>query len=104
MSFQEIQVLFDTGLNKVPVGVLAAADQRLLFEYDASWITGGLELAPFYLPVAKRAFVFERSQLPSGLPGLCADSLPDGWEGRLPTLAASWPGSVDRPEEHGPRP
>jgi hypothetical protein len=26
MSFQEIQVLFDTGLNKVPVGVLAVAD------------------------------------------------------------------------------
>ena len=79
MSFQEIQVLLDTGLNKVPVGVLAAADQRLLFEYEASWITRSLELAPFYLPVAKRAFVFERSQLPSGLPGLCADSLPDGW-------------------------
>ena len=79
MSFQEIRVLFDNGLSKEPVGVLAAADRRVLFEYDASWISGGLELAPFHLPVAQRTFVFERSQLPSGLPGLCADSLPDGW-------------------------
>ncbi len=79
MSFQEIRVLFDTGATKVPVGILAVADRRMLFEYEASWVSGGLELAPFHLPVTKRSFTFEQSRLPCGLPGLFADSLPDGW-------------------------
>lgn len=79
MSFQEIQVLFDTGLTKVPVGILAATDSRVLFEYDPSWIAGGLEFAPFHLPLARNNFSFEQGRLPDRLPGLFADSLPDGW-------------------------
>jgi len=79
MSFKEIQVLFDTGLSRHPVGILAATDSRVLFEYDPSWIAGGLELAPFHLPIVRKNFSFEQGRLPDRLPGLCADSLPDGW-------------------------
>jgi hypothetical protein len=78
MSFQEIQVFFYTGSNKVPVGTLATADGLVLFEYEPSWIAGGLELSPFHLPLATRRFRFERGRLPEALPGLCADSLSGG--------------------------
>ena len=79
MSFQEIRVLFDKGGTKAPVGVLAVANHRILFEYEATWVSGGVELAPFHLPVTKRSFTFEVNRLPGGLPGLFADSLPEGW-------------------------
>ncbi len=79
MSYQEIRVLFDTGATRVPIGILAEVNHRILFEYEASWISKGVELAPFHLPVTKRSFTFDRNRLPCGLPGLFADSLPDGW-------------------------
>jgi len=79
MSFQEIRILFDNGLVKTPVGVLAATNGRMLFEYYSAWISGGVELSPFHLPLAERTYRFESGRLPDRLPGLCADSLPDGW-------------------------
>jgi serine/threonine-protein kinase HipA len=51
----------------------------VLFEYDPSWIQKGIELSPIHLPTARRSFQFETTKLNNGLPGLFADSLPDGW-------------------------
>ncbi|MEY1661664.1 type II toxin-antitoxin system HipA family toxin [Isoalcanivorax beigongshangi] len=50
-----------------------------VFEYDPAFLTSGIQLAPFTLPL--RAGVFDFPALPrdtfKGLPGLLADSLPD---------------------------
>jgi serine/threonine-protein kinase HipA len=61
-----------------PLGTLADDGQRLLFEYAETALTQGLELSPRHLPLQRLAF----GGLPAHqqrLPGLIADSLPDGW-------------------------
>ncbi len=49
------------------------------FQYDADFLTSGIEVAPLTMPLAARVYVFP--ELPGscfkGLPGLIADSLPD---------------------------
>src|SRR3546814_6341441 len=60
------------------LGSLADADGTVLFEYSAEALRQGLELSPRNLPLQRSAFQgFERHQW--ALPGLIADSLPDGW-------------------------
>jgi serine/threonine-protein kinase HipA len=65
--------------NDAPiVGTLAEDDRRVYFEYDATFLATGLELSPFKLPA--RAGLVEHTDRAFGpLPGLCDDSLPDGW-------------------------
>ena len=77
--FQELQVLYDTGAAREEVGTLATGAGKTLFEYAASWRSKGMELAPIQMPLAKGAFQFDSGRLVHGVPGLCADSLPDGW-------------------------
>lgn len=79
MSFQEIQVLFDSGTALSPVGTLAISGNKVLFEYKQSWLINGIELSPLQLPISRKSFQFEASQLVNAIPGLFADSLPDGW-------------------------
>lgn len=60
------------------LGTLAHADRTLLFEYSADALRQKLELSPRNLPLQVPAFQgFPRYQWQ--LPGLIADSLPDGW-------------------------
>lgn len=49
------------------------------FEYDASFISTGIELSPIKMPLAKRIYSFPELEFETykGLPGLIADSLPD---------------------------
>jgi len=79
MKLQELRVFYDTGATRELVGTLALAGQRMLFEYEARWQHNEIELAPFKMPVSRRSFQFNPAELPGNLPGLCADSLPDGW-------------------------
>lgn len=79
MSFQEIQVFFDTGSLRETVGVLAISGNKVLFEYDKIWIRKGIELSPVHLPISRDSFQFEAAKLVNSIPGLFADSLPDGW-------------------------
>lgn len=61
-----------------PLGTLADDDHNLLFEYSPAALAEGLELSPLQLRLASGAYgEFPRFQL--RLPGLIADSLPDGW-------------------------
>jgi serine/threonine-protein kinase HipA len=60
------------------VGRLAESDRRVYFEWDREFVDDGLELAPFKLP--REPGLHEHRDLAFGpLPGLFADSLPDGW-------------------------
>jgi serine/threonine-protein kinase HipA len=61
-----------------PLGTLADDGRRLLFEYSESALNEGLELSPRHLPLQKQAMGDFPRHL-ERLPGLFADSLPDGW-------------------------
>lgn len=61
-----------------PLGTLADDGAALLFEYSPQALTQGLELSPLHLKLRAPAYgSFPDFQL--RLPGLIADSLPDGW-------------------------
>ena len=78
---QHIKVGLDFGSGPGLVGHLALRDQQIYFEYDADFISRGLNLSPFRLPLKPGVQTFH-SGLFEGLPGVFNDSLPDGW-GRL---------------------
>ena len=60
------------------VGTLAHSDRRIYFEWDRDYLDEGQELAPFKLP--REPGLHEHRDRGFGpLPGLFADSLPDGW-------------------------
>lgn len=80
MSYTPITAL-SVFLHDMLVGRLALSGRRVWFQYDAAFLSKGLELSPFKLPlkpdvIVNEDYVFE------GLFGLFNDSLPDGW-GRL---------------------
>ncbi len=63
------------------VGRLALRQRRILFEYDPSFISSGIEISPLKLPL-KPGVQVPTEPVFDGLFGVFNDSLPDGW-GRL---------------------
>lgn len=61
-----------------PLGRLADDGQTLLFEYAPDALAQGLELSPVHLKLRAQAYGGFPAHL-HRLPGLIADSLPDGW-------------------------
>ncbi len=77
-----IEVHFEGWGQNWHFGTLAHSGRSLLFEYSDEAIQRGLELSPILLPLRKAAYQgFPNTQ--DYLPGLIADSLPDGWGRRL---------------------
>ncbi len=73
-----LEVMYEGWGEQWHLGTLADAGRTLLFEYSDQAQRQGLELSPRNLPLQRAAFQgFERRQW--NLPGLIADSLPDGW-------------------------
>ena len=66
-------------LNNINLGrLLLGKKGSTLFEYDNQWLTNGFSISPFFLPL--KPGVFEAKAEPfSGLFGVFADSMPDGW-------------------------
>ncbi|MCC8193089.1 MAG: type II toxin-antitoxin system HipA family toxin [Deltaproteobacteria bacterium] len=57
---------------------MAERNRAILFEYDQDFLSTGIELSPFKLPL--RSGIFEdKERVFDGLPGVFNDSLPDGW-------------------------
>ena len=84
-SFNHVQLLvvsleFHIG-RKHRVGRLAIKDRQILFEYDNAFLTSGLQISPFKLPLQTGVIVGDPNMF-QGLMGVFEDSLPDGW-GRL---------------------
>lgn len=69
------------GAARLRVGRLASRERRILFEYDPAFLSSGIEISPFELPL-KSGVMEARRDLFDGLFGVFYDSLPDGW-GRL---------------------
>lgn len=61
-----------------PLGLLADDGATLLFEYAPEALAQGLELSPLHLKLRAAAYG-DLPQYQHRLPGLIADSLPDGW-------------------------
>ena len=61
-----------------PLGVLADDGSTLLFEYAPEALAQGLELSPLHFKLRATAYGDFPAHL-QRLPGLVADSLPDGW-------------------------
>lgn len=78
---KKLSVIYAGWGERWPLGTLAEAGrpgQPLLFEYSETARHEGLELSPLRLPLSlPGAFTGESFFL--GLPGLIADTLPDGW-------------------------
>ena len=72
--------------EKVPVGTLSDFGRDTVFEYDAAFLSRGVEPAPFRLPVRPGVQAYDRA---GGMEtfGLFEDSLPDGWGRRLVDVA-----------------
>jgi serine/threonine-protein kinase HipA len=76
-----LTVYLDANNQRRKVGRLAFRDRKVLFEYDAAFLTSGIEISPFKLPLRPGVFTPDM-MLFDGLFGVFNDSLPDGW-GRL---------------------
>ncbi len=60
------------------VGLLSEENGRIFFEYAPEFLTSGIELSPFKLPL--KSGIFEDTKRTfDGLFGVFNDSLPDGW-------------------------
>lgn len=73
-----IKVGLDFGNGAIPVGRLAMRERTIYFAYESSFISQGLEISPFMLPLKQGVTTFDSSVF-KGLPGVINDSLPDGW-------------------------
>lgn len=62
----------------IPLGILVEEGRRVYFEYHDDFLKTEIPLSPFKLPL--RSGLIEHTDRQIGeLPGLFADSLPDGW-------------------------
>lgn len=75
---RKLQVIYVGWGERWPLGTLADTGQRILFEYTPQARAQGLELSPLRAPLAGVGAVAGEPFF-MGLPGLVADSLPDGW-------------------------
>lgn len=75
---KRLQVLYRGWGESWPLGELADDGRDLLFEYSKEALREGLELSPLRLALRSEAYGSFPSHL-QRLPGLIADSLPDGW-------------------------
>lgn len=74
----KIQVMYCGWGENWPLGTLASDGKHTIFEYSPEALRRGIEFSPRYLPLSTESYQdFPRYQFQ--LPGLFADSLPDGW-------------------------
>lgn len=65
--------------NDKKVGILSfSRENKIIFQYDESWIKGGFSISPFKLPLESTIFTVN-NKLPSGLFGVFNDSFVDSW-------------------------
>jgi serine/threonine-protein kinase HipA len=78
MNTKIVNVFYNKSNTKLKVGRLALKDRKIYFEYDNSFLSTGIELSPYKLPLKSGVFS-DRDNIFDGLYGVFSDSLPDGW-------------------------
>ena len=78
---QKVIVSINFGNKEQQVGELIQEGKNIYFKYYTEFITTGIELSPFHLPLNDSIYTAPNQPF-EGLFGLFSDSLPDGW-GRL---------------------
>ncbi len=73
-----LNVLLSNDGKQLPVGKLALRERQVWFQYDSSFLSSGIQLSPFHLPL-KPGVVRGDPKIFDGLFGVFNDSLPDGW-------------------------
>lgn len=73
-----LNVFLNTYGKRHFVGILDEQGHRIFFEYAPEFITSGINLSPFMLPLKSQIFE-DKKQTFDGLFGVFNDSLPDGW-------------------------
>ena len=74
----KLHVFLDAYGMRREVGLLSEENGRIFFEYEPEFLTSGIELSPFKLPLQPGVFE-DAGRTFGGLFGLFDDSLPDGW-------------------------
>ena len=83
----KLSVFFRFSPNeKIPVGTLSDHGRDTVFEYDASFLSRGINPAPFRLPLRCGVQAYDHTGNMETF-GLFEDSLPDGWGRRLVDVA-----------------
>lgn len=71
--------LIEIFMNGEKVGRMALTPDFLCaFEYDPAYLTNGVSISPFNLPLKSEVFIAKRTPFNGGF-GVFDDSLPDGW-------------------------
>lgn len=80
-----INVHIDFGNSSFKIGELfASADLgRHVFSYDPAFISSGLQISPFQIPLSNKTFIAQKNSAFYDLHGVFADSLPDAWGRRV---------------------
>ncbi len=78
---EKIIVSLNFGNSNINVGELAISKAKVYFKYYPDFISRGIEISPFKLPLSNTILSAE-PELFDGLHGVFNDSLPDGW-GRI---------------------
>jgi serine/threonine-protein kinase HipA len=75
---KEVKVV-EVFMNTSKVGRIALTPDFLCaFEYEPAYLTSGISISPFYLPLKSQVFIAKRDPFKGGF-GVFDDSLPDGW-------------------------
>lgn len=75
---KEVKVV-EVFMNTSKVGRIALTPDFLCaFEYEPAWLTSGVSISPFFLPLKPQVFIAKRDPFKGGF-GVFDDSLPDGW-------------------------
>ena len=101
-----LTVYLDSQNQRRKIGRLAFKERQILSEYDASFLTSGIEISPIKLPLRPGVYLADTAIF-DGLFGVFNDSLPDGW-GRTPAQhrlgalrpqgKSNWPERRSRPD------
>ena len=77
----KLQVFLDFRHSSYMVGELFLSVKlgRYVFNYDPLFLSSGLELSPYILPLGDETFIAERNNDLYNLHSMFADALPDNW-------------------------
>jgi serine/threonine-protein kinase HipA len=82
MTLARLRVVDCSWGGRLPLGTLADAGGRLLFEFSPEAVARGIEASPLRAPLPRagsQAAALTGPAHSHGLPGFIADALPDGW-------------------------